>query len=193
MYNNSLFYNLGGLFVGGILVIFLISLIFSIIYIIGLWKLFKKAGYNGWEAIIPFYNTWVLLEISELHKWYFPILISNTICSLLEIPILSPLCNIASLVATFFMYYNISKKLERDLSIAILTTLFPFVMIPIIGFSNYFQFNKNITVNPNGPIKENNNPNTNYTNNNNFCKHCGNKLEPNANFCNHCGKQINEN
>ena len=37
-----------------------------VLYIVGYVKLFKKAGRDGWEAIIPFYNDWVLVEISEL-------------------------------------------------------------------------------------------------------------------------------
>ena len=192
MYDNSIFSIFGGMLIGGIILILLIVLTIGIIYIIGLWKLFKKAGYNGWEAIIPFYNSWILIEISGLHNWYFLLLISNTICSILEVSILSTICSLVSLVTSFFMYYNISKKFEKDILTAILTTIFPYVMIPIIGFSNNFQFNKNITVNPNGPINENNNY-TNYTTNNNFCKYCGNKLENNANFCKHCGKKINEN
>ena len=33
----------------------------SIVSIICNWKLFKKAGKNGWEAIIPFYNSYVFV------------------------------------------------------------------------------------------------------------------------------------
>ena len=28
------------------------------------WKIFKKAGKNGWEALIPIYSSWTLFEIS---------------------------------------------------------------------------------------------------------------------------------
>jgi len=31
--------------------------------LIGLWKVFKKAGYQGWESLVPFYNTYVLCDI----------------------------------------------------------------------------------------------------------------------------------
>lgn len=36
----------------------------SVLCIIGLWKLFTKAGEHGWAAIIPFYNAFVLFKIS---------------------------------------------------------------------------------------------------------------------------------
>ena len=28
------------------------------------WKLFNKAGYAGWKALIPFYNTWIISQLS---------------------------------------------------------------------------------------------------------------------------------
>ena len=40
----------------------LIGLILAVIKLIGKWKIFKKAGRKGWEAIIPIYNIIVLLE-----------------------------------------------------------------------------------------------------------------------------------
>lgn len=41
-----------------------------IIAIAAAWKLFVKAGRQGWEAIIPLYSTWVLFEISGKPGWW---------------------------------------------------------------------------------------------------------------------------
>ncbi len=49
----------------GMLAIIMIPfLILGIIYLIGMWKLFEKAGRPGWNAIVPFYGQYVLTEIS---------------------------------------------------------------------------------------------------------------------------------
>lgn len=48
---------------GTALVIFFISLAVGVATLIGLWKVFKKAGYQGWESIVPFYNAYVLCDI----------------------------------------------------------------------------------------------------------------------------------
>lgn len=64
------------LILGGSIFILLLVIALYVVYVIGLWKLFKKAGKQGWEAIIPFYNTYVLVEISGLNWWYFLIAIS---------------------------------------------------------------------------------------------------------------------
>ena len=54
---------ISGMLVGGILAVgamgSVISLVMSILTIIGGWKMFRKFGEPGWKAIIPFYNTWV--------------------------------------------------------------------------------------------------------------------------------------
>lgn len=42
---------------------FLISLIFAVISIVALWKIFTKAGEPGWASIIPIYNAYVLAKI----------------------------------------------------------------------------------------------------------------------------------
>ena len=42
----------------------------SILIIVSLWKIFKKAGKPGWASIVPIYNMIVLLEITELPLWY---------------------------------------------------------------------------------------------------------------------------
>lgn len=51
--------------------IYFASLVFSILAIIGLWKMFKKAGEPGWCAIIPFVNVYKLFKIAWGSGWLF--------------------------------------------------------------------------------------------------------------------------
>ena len=63
---------LDSLLSGSIAILLILSIViiaFLVFYFVCLWKLFKKAGKNGWEAIIPYYNTWVLIEIAGLNWW----------------------------------------------------------------------------------------------------------------------------
>ncbi|MBC7851311.1 MAG: S26 family signal peptidase, partial [Chitinophagaceae bacterium] len=49
-----------------------ISLLLVILPAPGLFGMFKKAGVEPWKAVIPFYNTWVMLEIAERPRhWFF--------------------------------------------------------------------------------------------------------------------------
>ncbi len=49
----------------------IIGLIFAVIAIVALWKLFVKAGEPGWAGIIPLYNTYTLTKIAGLNPWLF--------------------------------------------------------------------------------------------------------------------------
>ena len=44
-----------------------------------MWKIFKKAGKNGWEAIVPLYNAYTLFEITWGNGWYFLLIFTSII------------------------------------------------------------------------------------------------------------------
>ncbi|MCE3279555.1 MAG: lepB [Bacteroidetes bacterium] len=55
---------------------FILILIFSITTIIGLWKLFPKAGEESWKALIPFYNFIIWLKIIKRPWWWIFLIIT---------------------------------------------------------------------------------------------------------------------
>lgn len=203
--------------VAGSIIVIIVALLLiipiMIVYLGGLWKLFKKAGRNGWEAIIPFYNTWVLAEISGVAWWYALIIILANL-GIAGDGFLNSLASLASLVANFFICYNLSKKFNKDIGTAILTFLFGIVMIPVIGFSNSYQYDGNVAVSENGPFGEPRNMNNrNQTYNSNGYNYQGSSSQnydsqdygfsggvngsDNSNgetrYCQYCGRQINAN
>ncbi|MEN6636937.1 MAG: DUF5684 domain-containing protein [Clostridiaceae bacterium] len=48
-----------------------LSLALAVLAIVAMWKIFEKAGKPGWAAIIPFYNIYVLFEITWGNGWKF--------------------------------------------------------------------------------------------------------------------------
>lgn len=51
-------------------VYYLFVLVIAVLAIIALWKIFTKAGEEGWKAIIPIYNMMVLLKIVGRPMWW---------------------------------------------------------------------------------------------------------------------------
>lgn len=47
----------------GMLIYTIIVLAISVLMIVSMWKLFAKANYPGWAAIVPIYNMWTLFDI----------------------------------------------------------------------------------------------------------------------------------
>ncbi len=41
-----------------------------VISIMGLWKMFEKAGQPGWASIIPIYNVYVILKVAARPGWW---------------------------------------------------------------------------------------------------------------------------
>ncbi|WP_296193811.1 DUF5684 domain-containing protein [uncultured Microbacterium sp.] len=51
--------------VGGV-----VGFIVYVLYVIALWKVFSKAGYPGFLAIIPIVNVFVLVKIAGFSAWF---------------------------------------------------------------------------------------------------------------------------
>ena len=170
---------------GFLIIILIISIAIIVLEIIGKCKLFKKAGKQGWEAIIPFYSTWVLVEIAGLAWWWMLIIIAPTIINILKIKDLTTISYLATIFGSFCCNYNISKKLHQDTSFAVLITLFPFILIPIIGFSEKYKFDNNVQVSELGPFekKEENIKKT-------YCPNCGFPTEKENQYCKNCGTKL---
>ena len=148
----------GGLLALGLGLLFLTLIVLIpiiVLYIIGLWKLFKKSGKKGWEAIVPFYNTYVLIEIAGLNWWYFLIAISGNICSVLGIAGLDGICTLLGMAVNFFVFYNLAKKFKKESIVwAIIGTLFSPIAVMIFGFAGSFVYDASIEVSKNGPINK---------------------------------------
>lgn len=189
MYNEEVFSTILGGSIILILILGLFLLAFITVYIIGLWKLFKKAGKNGWEAIIPFYSTYVLIEIAGLNWWYFLIAISGTIVSLIGLDSLTWLTNIATLAVNFFVFYNIAKKMKKSpVGFGVAAIFVSGILAIVLGFSKD-EYDSSIPVSPNGPIGDNESNNTSNEPER-YCLGCGQKLKPNTQFCENCGKKV---
>lgn len=166
------------------------------IFIAGKWKMYKKAGKDGWESIIPFYNDWVYVEIAGLNWWWFLLVVCSGLISIHNGSDgdSSFIIVISSLVGRFVCNYNISKKFNKSISFAVLMTIFPFIVIPIIGFSNEYVWDDSVSVSLNGPFDKNDtdsgNSNSYHDENAKFCSNCGKKIKKSDKFCSNCGKEI---
>jgi len=121
----------------------------------GLWKMYKKAGQDGWKVLIPYYNNWVLMvDIAGLHMGYFIALIVLSLVSVVVgfIPglfvglgielgainyvfsILSWIVSIASILIDVAMMYNLSKKFNKGIGWVVLSMFFSFITLPLLGF-----------------------------------------------------------
>ena len=98
-------------------------LLFSIIGIVSMWKLFDKAGEKPWKCLIPFYNTFVLVKIATGKAW-------------LAIFMFIPIANI---VMAFMIPFKLGSAFGKGIGFKLgLLFLFPiFVLILAFGNNEY--------------------------------------------------------
>lgn len=196
----------GGLaaILGGALIFFILIAIAVVVFqIIAMVKVYKKAGKAGWEAIVPYYNNWVLCEIAGVKWWFFLIMSAASICGILGLVVLEPLAALVGLAGTFAVNYNIALKFGKDgVGYGIGLTLLPVVFYAILGFGSA-EF-KDVTVSSYGPITEQKFDETFKSSSSStttktetkkkstkakFCKNCGAEITD-AKFCPNCGTEI---
>lgn len=91
-----------------------------ILWIAGLWKTFDKAGEPGWAAIIPIYNTIVLLKIAGRPLWWIILL-------------LVPFVNLIILI---IVSIDIAKRFGKGTGFGIGLAILGFIFYPILGFGD---------------------------------------------------------
>jgi hypothetical protein len=95
-------------------------LIIGVILIISLWKIYQKAGYQGWEAIVPIYNIYILLKIVGKPWWWL---------LLMCIPYVG-------LVWHIWSYNMLSKSFGKTEGFTAGLVLLPFIFFPILAFGD---------------------------------------------------------
>jgi hypothetical protein len=92
-----------------------------VVIIVGLWKVFTKAGQPGWGALIPIYNIYLWLKIAGKPVWWLVLF-------------LIPLVNI---VVAILVAIDVAKRFGKSTVFGVvLVGLFGFIGIPILGFGD---------------------------------------------------------
>lgn len=103
---------------GGIVV--LIQLAIMVLMIASIWKVFTKAGKPGWASIVPFYNLYVLLQITGKPGWWL-------------ILFLIPLVNIIML---FIVTFALAGCFGKGGGYALGMIFLPFIFYPMLAFGD---------------------------------------------------------
>ena len=105
----------------------LVFIAIAVVTLIGMWKVFTKAGHPGWAVLIPIYNLILLLRIAGL-AWYWvftPLIVL--------IPFLG---TIAYLVWVVWVHHRISTRFGQGVGFTIGLTLLSPIFWLILGFGS---------------------------------------------------------
>lgn len=96
------------------------AIIAMIIIIISHWFIFKKAGEEGWKAIIPFYNSYTLCKIAIGNGW----------------PFLIGLIPYVNIVFGIYIIVMMCKAFGKSTLFKIGAVFLPIIFIPILAFND---------------------------------------------------------
>ncbi|MNK55599.1 hypothetical protein D3C87_746150 [compost metagenome] len=121
-----------------------------VVMIVGMWKVFEKAGKPGWAAIIPIYNLIILLEIvGKPMIWILWLII--------------PCVNF---VFAIWLYNLVAKSFGKSEGFTAGLIIFPYIFWPILGFGSATYLGPSAAEAQNGGFGNNpfNNPNNPFNN-----------------------------
>lgn len=96
------------------------SLVLLVIMIAAMWRIFTKAGEEGWKAIIPIYNIVVLLKIVGRPWWWLLLM-------------LIPLVNI---VVGIMVMNDLSKSFGHGLGFTLGLIFLPYIFYLVLAFGS---------------------------------------------------------
>lgn len=100
--------------------VYLLGIVFSLLIVISLWKIFQKAGEAGWKSIIPIYNLYIEYKITWGTGWLF---------LLMFVPVVGAIMYVMTA-------YRLAKVFGKGILFALGLILFPYLFQLILGFGN---------------------------------------------------------
>ncbi|MBN2615282.1 MAG: signal peptidase I [Bacteroidales bacterium] len=100
--------------------IVILSLALAIILLAAMWRIYEKAGKPGWACLIPFYNTYVLLEIVGKPGWW----------------LIWYFIPFANLVVSIWVTNLLSKSFGKNEGFTVGLIFLSIIFYPILGFGN---------------------------------------------------------
>jgi ABC-type sulfate transport system permease subunit len=98
----------------------LLPLAITVAVIAGLWRVFTKAGEEGWKVFIPIYNAYIILQIVGRPGWWLVLY-------------LIPLVNV---IVAIVVNNDLSKSFGKGTGFTIGLIFLPFIFAPILGFGD---------------------------------------------------------
>ena len=106
---------------GSLCSLFLPVLLILIPVKVGQWKIFEKAGENGYAAIIPLYSLWVLVKISNKSNplWFIFLLFPGI-----------------NFIAAIILHLDLADRFGKGAGYGLGLTFLAPVFYPILGFGD---------------------------------------------------------
>ncbi|MEL7340424.1 MAG: DUF5684 domain-containing protein [Bacteroidota bacterium] len=117
----------------GVFMFFYVSFCLAIfgLLIFSKWRIFEKAGEEGWKAIIPIYNYWTLYEIAGKPGWWALFIVGAFV------PFFNILLGPTALVLYVIAVVSLANKFKAGDGMKVGLIFLPMVFFPILALGDY--------------------------------------------------------
>ena len=105
---------------GASAILIIVYLAIVVLEIAAFWRVFAKAGQPGWAAIVPIYNSIVMLKIAGRPAWWF---------LLFFLPVVN-------FVVAVIMLIDLARAFGKGAGFAIGLLFLSIIFFPILGFGS---------------------------------------------------------
>lgn len=137
------------------LVIMLLFVAATVMVLISLWKIFEKAGREGWKALVPIYNLSILYDILKMPAYlalfmvgalWAPVshaansgnnlVIGNELATTSNYSALGSVCSLALMVLYVVTSFKLAKAFGKGIGFGFGILFLPFIFLPILAFGD---------------------------------------------------------
>ena len=129
-------------------VLLMLGAVSLVLIVVGRWKIFKKAGLEGWKALIPFYADYCLYRIGWETKFYWAALILSVAISIVSsidgekpaacFAIMEAVLSIAAFVFFVILQIRLSEKFGHGGGFAVGLVLLHPIFTLVLGLDSSF-------------------------------------------------------
>ena len=98
----------------------------TILIVVGMWFMFKKAGKPGWAAVVPIYNVIVLMQV----------------CGYRGLSILRYFIPIYNIYWIFHIEFELARRFGAGVGFGLLNVFFPEISYMILGLADKYTYHK---------------------------------------------------
>lgn len=115
-----------------------IAIAVCVLQIAGEWRIYKKAGKHGWEALVPFYSSYIQYEIFWGNGWLFLIATAFSIIGNYgdSVSVINAVCLVGLLIIEVMHCSRMAKAFGKSAWYAVGLLLLHPVFVCMLGFGN---------------------------------------------------------
>ena len=124
-----------------IIISLVIALIGYVYMVIVNWRIFTKAGVEGWKAIIPYYNLFILFDLcfnKKTRNIFFIVMIAGPLLSsiIVWIPVIGQIFPVVAVAPIYILNFALPKVFGGDTTMCVLDIFFTVIIRSILAFGH---------------------------------------------------------